>query len=147
MKIGTDKIQTFGNKLVDVFHFLALFLIGATIVWTAAYEYIQMAKNGHASLKDILLLFIYLELGAMVGVYFKTKKLPVQFLIFVAITGLSRHLVVDVQGQEQYQLNLMLSISTSILLLSIALFVLAFTANKFGCPDETIQKTKVKRSD
>ena len=33
------------------------------------------------SIKDILLLFIYLELAAMVGIYFKTKKLPVRFLM------------------------------------------------------------------
>ena len=142
MKIEIDKIQKFGNILVDVFHYLALFMIGATIVWTATYEYLQMAKNGYATLKDILLLFISLELGAMVGVYFKTKKLPVQFLVFVAITGLSRHLVIDVQHvTEKFQLFLLLSISFSILLLSVAIFVLAYTVNKFGCPDDVIQKT------
>lgn len=142
MKIEIDKIQKFGNVLVDVFHYLALFMIGATIVWTATYEYMQMAKNGYASLKDILLLFIYLELGAMVGIYFKTKKLPVQFLVFVAITGLSRHLVIDVQDvTEQFQLYLLLGISFSILLLSVAIFVLGYTANKFGCPDDIVQKS------
>lgn len=29
------KIQTVGNAMVDVFHNLALFVIGATIVWPA----------------------------------------------------------------------------------------------------------------
>ena len=37
-------------------------------------------EEGYAKLKDILLLFIYLELGAMVSIYFKTHQLPVQFL-------------------------------------------------------------------
>lgn len=77
MKKETEKIQKMGNILVDVFHYLALFIIGATVVWSAAYEYLQMMGKGHAALKDILLLFIYLELGAMIGIYFKTHRLPV----------------------------------------------------------------------
>lgn len=85
-------IQKIGDQLVDSFHYLALFGIGATIVWSAVYDYIHMVQSGHATLEDILLLFIYLELGAMVGTYFKTHRLPVQFLIYIAITALSRHL-------------------------------------------------------
>ena len=56
-----------------------------------------MFEKGYASLKDILMLFIYLELGDMIGIFFKTHRLPVQFLIFIAITALARHLVIDVQ--------------------------------------------------
>ena len=46
-------------------------MIGATIVWSAVHDYIQMIQAGRAGLDDILLLFIYLELGTIVGVYFK----------------------------------------------------------------------------
>lgn len=64
------RIQFFGDQMVDIFHYFALFIIGATIIWSAAYEYVHIMQNGYAKLKDILLLFIYLELGAMVGIYF-----------------------------------------------------------------------------
>ncbi len=57
--------------MVGMFHYLALFVIGSTIVWSAIYEYVQIMSGGYAKLKDILLLFIYLELGAMIGIYFK----------------------------------------------------------------------------
>jgi protein PsiE len=90
-------VQKFGDGLVDFFHYLALFGIGATIVWSAVHYYSQIMLTGHATLEEILLLFIYLELGAMVGIYFKTHRLPVQYLIYIAITALSRHLVIDVQ--------------------------------------------------
>ena len=33
-----------------------------------------MIEKGFVALKDILLLFIYIELGAMIGIYFKTHK-------------------------------------------------------------------------
>ena len=52
-----------------------------------------MVKNGSASIQDILLLFIYLELGAMVEIYFNSNRLPVRFLIYVAITALTRLLL------------------------------------------------------
>ncbi|NOR52389.1 MAG: phosphate-starvation-inducible protein PsiE, partial [Gammaproteobacteria bacterium] len=74
MNKQVEKVQDIGNILVDVFHFLALFIIGATVVWSAAFEYLHMMEKGYAELKDILLLFIYLELGAMIGIYFKTHR-------------------------------------------------------------------------
>lgn len=141
MNIQTEKIQKVGGNLVDFFHYLALFIIGATVVWSAAFEYLQIMEKGYAALKDILLLFIYLEFGAMIGIYFKTHRLPVQFLVFIAITALSRHLVIDVQQvSSSYHLYLLLSISGAILLLSGALFVLSFTANKYGSLEDDIYK-------
>jgi len=61
------KIEVFGNALVALFHNLGLFVIGATVVWAAVQTYMPMMEAGHASLKDILLLFIYLELGRWWG--------------------------------------------------------------------------------
>jgi len=143
MNFKTEKVQRIGNVLVDAFHYLALFIIGATIVWSAAYEYLQMMGKGYAELKDILLLFIYLEMGAMIGIYFKTHRLPVQFLIFIAITALSRHLVIDVQHvSDSFHLYLLITISGSIVLLSGALFVLTFTATKYGRPEDDVNRGK-----
>ena len=55
-----------GSALVVGFHILALFAIGATIVWAAVFAFFKMVTQGHATVEDILLLFIYLELGAMI---------------------------------------------------------------------------------
>ncbi len=135
-----DKINTIrkiGDLLVDGFHYLALFGIGATIVWSAVYDYLQMMKSGHATLEDILLLFIYLELGAMVGTYFKTHRLPVQFLIYIAITALSRHLVIDVQKvSDNFHLYMLLAITVSIAILSGAVWMLSYTGKQYGCPED-----------
>ena len=50
-----DTADAVGAFLVDVFHYLALFAIGATTVWSAAAAFIGMAAQGRASLGDILL--------------------------------------------------------------------------------------------
>jgi len=134
-----EYIQTAGNSMVDIFHYLALFIIGATIVWSAVYEYMGIMENGYAGLKDILLLFIYLELGAMVGIYFKTHRLPVQYLIYIAITALARHLVIDMQKvTDQFHVYLILAIVLAILILSLSILVFAYTSKKFGRPEDEI---------
>ena len=57
-----DRIATVGEKLgdrlVDTFHLVALFVVGGTVVWSAVYAYIGMIATGYADIKDILLLFI-----------------------------------------------------------------------------------------
>ncbi|NNJ95740.1 MAG: phosphate starvation-inducible protein PhoH [Gammaproteobacteria bacterium] len=146
MEEKTEKLQVLGSTLVDVFHNIALFVIGATVVWSAAYEYLHIMEKGYADLKDILLLFIYLELGAMIGIYFKTHRLPVQFLVFIAITALSRHLVIDVQKvSEDFHLYLLLAISGAVVLLSIALLLLTFTERQYGRPEDDIHKEPQKK--
>jgi len=103
----------------------------------AVHDYLQMMHTGHATLEDILLLFIYLELGAMVGIYFKTHRLPVQYLIYIAITALSRHLVIDVRKvSDNFHLYLLLSITGAIAILNLSIFILTYTSKKFGCPDD-----------
>lgn len=135
-------IQKLGNGLVDSFHYIALFGIGATIVWSGAHDYLEMMRSGHATLEDILLLFIYLELGAMIGTYFRTHRLPVQFLIYIAITALSRHLVIDVQMvTDLFHLYLLIGISIAIVILSAAIWLLSYTAKHYGCLDDNSDNT------
>ena len=112
-----DFADAFGAFLVDAFHLLALFAIGATTVWSAVVAFADMVRRGHASLSDILLLFIYLEIGAMVGIYFKTTRLPVRYLIYITITALGRVLIELVSAEHRT--------GTDILIIAGAIFVLA----------------------
>ncbi len=141
-----EKVEDLGNLVLEGFHYLALFVIGATIIWSAAYEYINIMAHGHAKLKDILLLFIYLELGAMISIYFKTHRLPVQYLIYIAITALSRHLVIDVQDvSENYHLYLLMVITGCIVALSFSILVVSYTGRRFGRPEDDITKKGKKK--
>ncbi len=129
-----QKIKNFadaiGNLLVDGFHYLALFAIGGSIVWSAVFAFIAMAAKGHAAIEDILLLFIYLELGAMVGIYFKTNHMQVRFLIYVAITALTRMLLGKIQVNHEPDYGILL-ISGAILLLAIAVLIFRYGSAKF----------------
>jgi protein PsiE len=119
-----------GNVLVDAFHYLALFAIGGVTVWSAVAAFFAMVAKGHAAIDDILLLFIYLELGAMVGIYFKTNHMPVRFLIYVAMTALTRMLIGDVSAHHQPDMSVVLG-AGAILLLALATLVVRFASSKF----------------
>ena len=97
-------------------------------MWSAVYAYLSMMDQAYGSILDILLLFIYLELGAMVGIYFKSSRIPAQFLIFIAITVLTRMLasvtVVDMSNMRT------LVIVSAILLPCIAVLVLRYSEDK-----------------
>jgi phosphate starvation-inducible membrane PsiE len=125
-----DLADSIGNILVDSFHYLALFAIGGATVWSAVVAFLAMAAKGHAAIDDILLLFIYLELGAMVGIYFKTNHMPVRFLIYVAMTALTRMLIGDVQTHRQPDMSVVLG-SGAILLLALATLVIRFASSKY----------------
>ena len=68
-----DGANSIGNLMVEGFHYFGLFAIGAATAWASVMAFLDMFAKGQPSIDDILLLFIYLELGAMVGIYFKNN--------------------------------------------------------------------------
>ena len=125
-----------GEIMVETFHLLALFAIGAATVWAAGFAFMGMVDKGHAGVEDLLLLFIYLEIGAMVGIYFKTNRMPVRFLIYVAITALTRHMIsfanIGHNGEAIAKIDYgVLVMAGGILLLAAALLLLRYGSHVY----------------
>lgn len=129
-----ERIEKWGDVLVEAFHLVGLMVIGVAIIWASWAEVFKIIEHGGPGIKDILLLFIYLELGAMVGIYFKTKRLPVRYLIYIAVTALTRLLAIDSKTMSNME---MVTITGSILLLCVAVLVVRFSSSRFGEKDDT----------
>ena len=136
------KANSVGNILVKAFHYLALFAIGSAIVWSAFFTFLDITEKAYASIEDILLLFIYLELGAVVGIYFKTNHMPVRFLIYVAITALTRMLLEYLNewhnshsDQTHYEI---LVICGGIVFLALSILILRYSS--YNYPSKTDKK-------
>ena len=136
------KANAIGNILVKAFHYLALFAIGSAIVWSAFFTFLDITEKAYASIEDILLLFIYLELGAVVGIYFKTNHMPVRFLIYVAITALTRMLLEylnewhnSLSDQIHYEI---LVICGGIVFLALSILILRYSS--YNYPSKTNKK-------
>ena len=119
-----------GNLFVSLFHRIALFGIGALTVWAAGMSFYEMMQKPYASVQDLLLLFIYLEIGAMVGIYFKTNHMPVRFLIYIAITAVTR-LIIDLVGTKHEADMGILLMGLTILILALANALVRYASNKF----------------
>ncbi|WP_312086552.1 phosphate-starvation-inducible protein PsiE [Acinetobacter variabilis] len=121
-------LDRFGNLAVESFHYLALFIIGCMVIWSAGHTIFDiLTVKQFATIDDILLLFIYLELGAMVGIYFKTNHMPVRFLIYIAITALTRLLISDIQHTHKASMDQVI-ITGSILILAFAILVVRYAS-------------------
>ncbi len=130
MRMVADPI---GKFLTDGFHLLGLFAIGGATVWAAGAAFYAMVQKGSPSIEDLLLLFIYLEVGSMVGIYFRTNHMPVRFLLYVGITALTRHMIGFVQETSGANLEILI-LAVSTLILAFAVLVIRFTSNRFPSP-------------
>jgi phosphate starvation-inducible membrane PsiE len=89
-----------------------------------------MFQKHHATVGDLLLMFIYLEIGAMVGIYFKTNHMPVRFLLYIAITALTRHMV-DIMSHQPINVVEMLAVAGSTFVIAISVLVIRYTSAKY----------------
>jgi len=128
--LKTAIVDRVGHSLVDRFHMIEEFGIGATTVWAAGWTFAEMFQKHHATVGDLLLMFIYLEIGAMVGIYFKTNHMPVRFLLYIAITALTRHMV-DIMSHQPINVVEMLAVAGSTFVIAISVLVIRYTSAKY----------------
>jgi phosphate starvation-inducible membrane PsiE len=129
-------VRPVGTLLVNSFHYVGLFLIGAATVWAAGWSFYEMMlKKPHATIEDLLLLFIFLEIGAMVGIYFKTNHMPVRFLMYVAITAVTRHLIGVVNHTTTPGPELLI-VAGTILILAVSLFAIRYASFHFPAGEQ-----------
>lgn len=126
--------QPVGQLLTDVFHYIGLFAIGAATVWSAGAFFIELMGKSHASVEDLLLLFIYLEIGSMVGIYFKTNHMPLRFLIYVGITALTRHLIGWVNHKPEPDMGILI-LAAGTLVLALSVLVIRYASFHYPASD------------
>ncbi len=80
-----------------------------------------MVRAVHVTLTDLLLLFLYMEVLAMVGLYYNSGKLPVRFPLYIGMVALARYLILDMKALDDWR---MLAITGSILILTLAVFLI-----------------------
>jgi protein PsiE len=115
-------------NLLGVFETIGLIVITLATLVAGVFEVKVMIGAGTVTLADLLLLFLYLEIFAMVGVYFRSGQLPVRFPIYIAIVALARYLVLDMKSLDDWR---MLGVTASILLLTIAVLVIRYGHTRF----------------
>lgn len=90
----------FRKKVLSVVEQVGLALILIATVIAIGQEVWVIVGKQRVDLADLLLLFIYLEVVAMVGIYFESHSLPVRFPMYIAMVALARYLILDSKAME-----------------------------------------------
>jgi protein PsiE len=82
-----DRIRGFFSGALDAVEYLGLLVIAIATSIAMYQEVMVMVARGSVALADLLLMFLYLEVLAMIGQYFKSGQLPVRFPLYIAMVG------------------------------------------------------------
>lgn len=115
---------------------LLLFIVAGT-VWASGYDIIHMfGTQGKMALADLFLLFIYAEILGMVGAFYRDHRIPVTLPIIIAITALTRMIILTTKGSEP--VNIIYETS-GIFVLALSAFILSYK-DKLSLEKLTLRK-------
>ena len=118
-----NKASRYALTILSLIEHVGLGVITIATVIAGAGEVGVMIEAGAVTLADLLLMFLYLEILAMVGLYYQSGKLPVRFPIYIAIVALARYMVLDMKNLDEWRL---MGIALAVLLLSLAVLAIRY---------------------
>lgn len=120
-------------RLLSLVENIGLLVIAIATVVAMASEILSMLGAMRVSLADLLLMFLYMEVLAMVGLYYSSGKMPVRFPLYIGMVALARYLVLDMKEMDAWR---MLAVSCSILLLTLAVLLIRFGHVRYPYPED-----------
>lgn len=118
------EINKFGHKSIILIETIGLMIIAISTVIAVGIEISSMVEARTVRLEDLLLLFIYLEVLAMVAMYLDSGKLPVRMPLYIAIVALARYMILDIKAMDNWRI---VGIAGAIFLISLAVL-----AHRYG---------------
>jgi len=109
------------DQAIKVIEKILLIAIAVATIFATGQEIFTLIENRSVQLADLLLLFIYTEVLGMVGVFYKSNRIPITLPLFIAITALSRMIIL--QGKDSDPQNLIYE-SAAVLLLAISCLII-----------------------
>ena len=111
------------ENIVKQIQLVALVIILVSTVIAFGQEMYQMILVQRVTLADLLLLFLYLEVLAMVRVFWESQSIQMTLPLFIAITALARFIIL--QGKSLNP-EILLYEAGAIVLIALAIVILRF---------------------
>jgi protein PsiE len=121
-------ITSVGGRLLSWIEVVGLVVIAIATVIAGIQEIMAMVERREVNLGDLLLLFIYLEVLTMVGVYLQSGALPIRMPIYIAMVALARHLIIDMKEITETEI---IATSVAVLILAGAVLLIRFGHVRF----------------
>jgi protein PsiE len=116
------------RQALTLVEYFGLLTIALATTYAMVEEVGLMIAARGVTLADLLLMFLYLEVLAMIGQYFSSGQLPVRFPLYIAMVAMARYIILDVKELSEFR---MLAVSTAILLLTLAVLIIRYGHIKF----------------
>lgn len=129
-----DRIRRFFSGGLDIIEYVGLLVIAFATTTAMFHEVGSMLGAQRVALADLLLMFLYLEVLAMIGQYFKSGHLPVRYPLYIAMVALARYLVLDLKELTEWR---MLAVAAAILLLTLAVLAIRYGHVRFPYREDT----------
>ena len=126
-----------GLTLVE---YIGLIVIGFATTFAMIEEVAGMIRAAQVTLADLLLMFLYLEVLAMIGQYFRSGQLPVRFPLYIAMVAMARYIILDIKELTELR---MLAVSGAILLLTLAVLVIRYGHTRFPYREGQTEDTEI----
>ena len=123
MKAEMDKSQLSGSQIIKAIEKFLLALIAVLTLVAVAQELMTVFQKGKVELADLLLLFIYTEVLGMIGIFYLSNRIPITLPLFIAMTAISRLIILQGKGMEPITL---LYEAGAILIIALACLVVRF---------------------
>ena len=104
-----------------------LALIALLTIIAVTQEILNIIDNAKVELADLLLLFIYTEVLGMIGIFYISNRIPITLPLFIAMTAISRLIILQGKGMEPITL---LYEAGAILIIAIACLVVRYKPKK-----------------
>src|SRR5687768_2616082 len=117
------RTTNYSRRTLLFFEGAGLIVIAVATIYAGYQETMLMVANNRVTLADLLLMFLYLEILTMVGLYFESGKLPVRFPLYIAMVAMARYVIVDIKEMDNIRL---LGVSASIVLIAVAVLVIRY---------------------
>ena len=121
-------VNAFGHKTLVWVQDLGLLIIAMATIIAVGIEVSSMIAAKTVTLADLLLLFIYLEVLAMVEIYLESGKLPVRMPLYIAIVALARYMILDMKSLDTWR---MLGVAGATLLIALSVLLIRFGHARF----------------
>jgi protein PsiE len=129
--------QRLGRRALKLIEHGGLIVISIATLVAGTQEVTRMVLAAQVTLADLLLLFLYLEVIAMVAVYLDSGKLPVRMPLYIAIVALARYLALDIKDIESWKI---ISVAGAILILALAVLAIRYGQMRFPYPPGNIRE-------
>ncbi|RXJ71148.1 phosphate starvation-inducible protein PhoH [Veronia nyctiphanis] len=131
-----------GLKIIKVAEYGVVIIIALATLLAIGQEIAVIVTAGGVAIADLLLLFIYLEVLAMVSNFVESGKVPVRMPLYISIVALARYLILDMKNMDDLRIT---AVAAAALILAVTVFVIRIGQIKFPYPTRNQRETEKQK--